>query len=42
MAELTLLRGGNGGLISPPLVEGAGGPMSGDERDDTVLDGGEC
>lgn len=41
MEELTLARGGKGGLISPPFVDGAGGPMSGEDGGDSVLEGGE-
>ena len=42
MGELTLLRGGKGGLIKPPFVEGGIGPMRGEESVDTMLSGGEC
>jgi len=41
MGELTLPRGGNGGRIIPPVVEGGCGPIVGDEREDTILNGGE-
>jgi hypothetical protein len=40
--ELTLARGGNGGFTRPPFVEGAGGPISGEDKDETMLEGGEC